>query len=296
MAAERRISSPVTLSVLITCLNAADTIGGQLEALAAQRWSEPWEVVVADGGSTDETLGVVESFTERLPGLRVVDASDRRGIAHGFNVAAAASRGAYLAFCEADDEVGAGWVSAVAEALRANELVGCPGEPTKLNPSWILASRETTPRLERVWFPPFLEHASTLGLGIRRVLFERIGGFDEEFRAMQDADLCFRAQLAGAELVLAPDAVVHYRFRTAFRDIYRQARLYAECFAQLQRKYQPAGTRPRGAWKWPFSHWRPILRQLGGVGDRAGRARLAWLLGWQMGRFRGSVKHRVLAT
>jgi GT2 family glycosyltransferase len=288
--------SAVKLSVVITALDAADTIGAQLDALAAQRWSDPWEVVVADNGSGDGTLAVVESYADRLPALRTVDASDRRGIAHGFNVGAAAARGDYLAFCGADDEVAPGWLAALGSALERHDLVGCPGDATKLNEPWVLESRDSTPRLERVWFPPYLEHASTLGLGIRRELFERIGGFDESLHALEDADLCFRAQLAGAKLVLADDAVVHYRYRTELGDIFRQAGAYAEGFAQLQRKYQPPGTWFRGAWKWPLRHWRPILRELPRVRDRGGRARLAWLLGWQLGRFRGSVKYRVLAT
>ncbi|MFA7097562.1 MAG: glycosyltransferase, partial [Gammaproteobacteria bacterium] len=66
---------PVKLSVIIPCLNAERTIGEQLAALAGQRWPERWEVIVADNGSTDGTLAVVRSFADRLPGLRVVDAS-----------------------------------------------------------------------------------------------------------------------------------------------------------------------------------------------------------------------------
>jgi GT2 family glycosyltransferase len=291
-----REGSSIKLSVVITALDAADTIGAQLDALAAQRWSKPWEVVVADNGSSDGTVAVVESYANRLPALRLVDASERRGIAHGFNVGAAAARGEYLAFCGADDEVGSGWLEALGSALEQHELVGCPGDPRKLNDPWVLESRDTIPRLERVWFPPYLEHASTLGLGIRRELFERIGGFDESLTALEDADLCFRAQLAGAKLVLAEDAVVHYRFRTGVGEIFRQAGSYAEGFAQLQRKYQPPGTRFHDAWKWPLRKWRPIVRALPGVHNRGGRARLAWLLGWQLGRFRGSIKYRVLAS
>ncbi|MBF2059991.1 glycosyltransferase family 2 protein, partial [Fischerella thermalis] len=41
------------VSVIIPCLNAAETIGVQLEALANQQWSQPWEVIIADNGSTD---------------------------------------------------------------------------------------------------------------------------------------------------------------------------------------------------------------------------------------------------
>jgi GT2 family glycosyltransferase len=283
------------LSVLMPCLNAADTIALQLEALAGQTWSEPWEVVVADGGSTDGTLDVLAEYEKRLPRLRVVDASDAPGIAHAFNVAAHAAAGTLFAFCEADDEVTPGWVAAIAEGLRSHELVACRDEVTKLNDPWVRETRRPLEGLQSSWFPPYLPHASTLGLAARRELFERIGGFDEAFRAMQDVDFCFRAQLAGAELVYLPQAVVHYRYRTSLRGIYRQARVYAQGFAQLQRKYTPRGTRLPGQWKWPVTHWRPILRELRNVRTRAGRARIAWGLGWQAGRYRGSLKHRVLA-
>ena len=65
------------LSVIIPCLNAEATIATQLEALANQHWSKPWEVVVSDNGSTDNSLEIVKSYKDRLPNLRIVDASAR---------------------------------------------------------------------------------------------------------------------------------------------------------------------------------------------------------------------------
>jgi hypothetical protein len=41
--------------------------------------------------------------------------------------------------------------------------------------------------------------------------------------------------------------------------------------------------------------WKPILHALPSVHRRAGRAKLAWHLGWQVGRFVGSARYRVLA-
>ena len=86
------------LSVVIACYNAARTIGGQLESLARQEWSEPWEVIVADNGSTDGSAAIAEQYRSRLPSLRVVDASARRGQAYARNVGAKAARGVALAF------------------------------------------------------------------------------------------------------------------------------------------------------------------------------------------------------
>jgi glycosyltransferase involved in cell wall biosynthesis len=110
------------LSVVIPCFNAASTLGTQLEALARQRYNQDWEVIIADNGSTDGSLAVAESYKSRLPGLRVVDSSDRRGAAHARNIGALNSTGDHLLYCDADDEVAPGWMAAMAEALSRHEL------------------------------------------------------------------------------------------------------------------------------------------------------------------------------
>ncbi|HEY4573152.1 MAG TPA: glycosyltransferase family A protein, partial [Thermoanaerobaculia bacterium] len=101
------------LSVVIPCLNAAATLGVQLAALTRQSWPGGWEVIVADNGSTDGSREIVESYRGRLPGLALVDASDRRGQAHARNLGAAAATGDALLFCDADDEVAPGWMEAL---------------------------------------------------------------------------------------------------------------------------------------------------------------------------------------
>ena len=65
------------LSVVIPCYNEAKTIAAQLEALSQQQWSEPWEVIVTDNGSTDDTVKIVEEYYSQLPNLRLIDASDQ---------------------------------------------------------------------------------------------------------------------------------------------------------------------------------------------------------------------------
>ena len=79
------------LTVIIPCFNAANTIAVQLEALAQQHWCEPWEVIVSNNGSTDETVAIVEQYQKKLPNLRIVDSSDQGGAAHARNVGALAA-------------------------------------------------------------------------------------------------------------------------------------------------------------------------------------------------------------
>lgn len=283
------------VSVVMACLDAAETVERQLEALAAQEASRPWELVVADNGSRDETVEIVERYRGRIPELRVVAASDRRGQAHALNVGVAAARGGAVLFCDADDEVAPGWLAAMSGALEHHELVASRGDATRLNEGWLHETREAQPPggLSRVAFPPYFAYAGSGGIGVRKDVHDRFGGFDESMDVLFDVDYCIRLQLGGVELRLVPEAVMHYRYRERPRAIFEQARRYAEGAALLQKRYgEPATT----AVKWPFEHWKAVAKELPRAHGRAGRAKLAWLLGWQVGRYRGSLRHRVLAV
>jgi glycosyltransferase involved in cell wall biosynthesis len=288
----------VELSVVIPTLNAEATIGAVLEGLARQTRTDGWEVVVVDNGSNDGTLAVVESFQERLPGLQIVDGSARRSIGFARNLGVENAGGELIAFCDADDEVDEGWVAAMADGLREHRLVASRHDHDRLNAGWTRESRDPPAGdgVQTNWFPPYLPHTGGGGMGVHRALHREIGGFDESLAACEDNDYCFRAQLhASATLVGLPDAVYYYRLRDTMGGIFRQALLWADANALIQRRYRERGTRVDAAWKWPLRYWKPIVRGLPGVIRKGGRARFLWMLGWQLGRLRGSVRYRVLA-
>ena len=288
---------PPNLTVVVPCLNEEQTIGGQLSALERQEWTRPWEVIVVDNGSEDGSVAVVESFEGRVPGLRVVDASEKKSQAHALNVGVREARAEAVAFCDADDEVAPGWVGAMGEALLEHELVGCAADGAKLNEPWVRGVRVLDPdEASKLWFPPYLPFAGSGGLGVRRGVHEVAGGFDESLPVLFDVDFCVRAQVLGAEFIHVPGAVIHYRFRHAWREIFGQARKYALYGAYLQKQHKPSGTGFPGLGKWALTGWRPVLRSLARMGSRAARAKLAWQLGWLLGRFQGSLRYRVLAV
>jgi glycosyltransferase involved in cell wall biosynthesis len=285
------------LSVVIPCLNAVDTIGAQLDALGDQRWSGRWEVVVADNGSTDETVAVVEAHRDRLPALRIVDASDRRGAGHARNRGVEEARGDSVAYCDADDEVGEGWLAAMGDALAVHEFVACRQDDEKLNEPWVRESRERkfAESLPTLPFPPHLAYTGAGSLGVRRRLHEAVGGFDVALN-LEDVDYCIRIQLLGPSLQFVPQAVMHYRYRATLSSIFGQARRYGRGMAELQRKHKPRGVRFPRQRKWLIAGWKPALRHLPHVARPGDRAKLAWILGWQVGRYQGSLRHRVLAV
>jgi glycosyltransferase involved in cell wall biosynthesis len=284
------------LSVIIPCLNEAEYIGAQLEALANQQRSEPWEVIVSDNGSTDRSLAIVEEYKTRVPNLRIVDASDRRGQAHAKNVGARAATGDALAFCDADDEVAPGWVAAIGEALSQYDFVASRFDVKKLNPPWLLDGRGSpqSTGLQTYRYPPYLPHAGGCGLGVRRALHEAVGGFDESWLLLEDTEYCFRVQLTGVPLHFAPDAVVHIRFPRTTRGVYRQAYSWGKYNVLLYKKYRPLGM-PKLSWKDGVLAWIGIVKTLPAVRSKHGRAVWLWQFAWRTGRVHGCFQYRVLA-
>jgi GT2 family glycosyltransferase len=284
------------LSVVIPCYNGADVIGYQLDAIAQQSWSDDWEVIVADNGSTDGSRAVVAQYDGRVPNLRVVDASDRRGSAHARNIGVRAATGEGLVFCDADDVVGPGWLAAMGKALSESGFVACRIDSETLNPEWTqIHNNFQCSSLGKLDWYPYLPHAGGGSLGIKRAVYETVRGFDENLRYCEDTDLCCKVQLSGLALHFVPDAVIQCRYRTTYGGLYRQARNWAEASVFLFKRYRVR--RNRGLWRWHY-YWLQCkamlikgLRQK--IVDARGRALLVWQLGWQIGLLRGSIKYRI---
>ncbi len=291
-------SSPpaLALSVVVPCRNAAGTLGEALEALAAQSWDGPWEVIVADNGSTDGSRRLAESFRERLPSLRVVDASGRRGPAHARNRGAAEAVGDALLFTDADDRVGGGWLQAMGRALGRQELVAASYDAEALNPPAVVRARGNPQRDAPMayTYPPFLPHAGGSSLGVRRALHEAVGGFDEELPALEDTDYCWRIQLRGVPLAFVSDAVVHIRYRGDAGGLFRQSFTFGIYNVLLYRRYRPEGM-PRLSLAAGLARWGKLLLTLPVVARPSRRQ--AWLgqLGWRLGRLWGCLRFRVMA-
>jgi len=241
-------SGGLAVSVVIPVRNGAATIATQLEALASQSSAPPFEVIVADNGSTDETRAVADTFDGRLA-LRVVDASARRGPAYARNVGAAAARARHLLFCDADDRVSASWVAALHLALAHHPIATGPTyyvdaarltEAERHRPSVVPV--EPRRYLDRV---PF---SASNNLGVHAELFRALDGFDVGLQCGEDADLSIRAQLAGASLGWAAEGVVYHARRESLAAAARQFFRYGFYNAKVYRKLRATGLFRRSVW------------------------------------------------
>ena len=169
------------LSVIIPTLNAVDTLQGLLAQVRSAAIGK--EIIVVDGGSSDETVAIAAAA-----GARVVKAMRGRGIqlAAGADEAA----GDWLLFLHADCRLVAGWEASVAAFLAAPEGTSRAGYFDFALDDAAAAAR----RLERVvaWRCRALALPyGDQGLLIPRGLYHAIGGF-APLPLMEDVDLVRR--------------------------------------------------------------------------------------------------------
>src|SRR5687768_9619521 len=73
------IQNGPVLSVVVPTYNRAPLLERTLDSLARQSLARPYEVVVVDDGSTDDTSAVLRSWAARDPRIRPIRSTVNRG-------------------------------------------------------------------------------------------------------------------------------------------------------------------------------------------------------------------------
>ena len=284
---------PVDLSVVLCAHNEERHLPAQLKALLAQEWDGAWEIVVVDNGSTDRTPRLVRSAARRDPRIRLVQATARSGQSYAMNTGAESTTSPWLAFCDADDIVAPGWLRALAEGLAHHEVVTGPHEVDLLNPRWLADSRGRSIEQPVGTYFGIFPCIRGAGWGVRRTVWEQVGGMNESFAAGQDIEFSLRCWLAGVDIVGIPSALVHYRYRDTARSLWRQGLAYGSNRPRIARLLADRG-KPRPP---RFAGWRAwamlVLRFLG-LWTKEGRCVWLWIAGNRLGQVRGSIRERIL--
>lgn len=290
---ERTPAEAIDVSVVIPVYNGASTLAEELAALAQQETLRPFEVVISDNGSTDNSTEVAIREADQFAAFTVVDSGQVQGVSHARNEGARAARGSKILICDADDIVCPVWVDALAAGLDRYDAVGGAARLDRLNPPEVVGSQPpVTLGLGRIF--GFLPYALGGCLGVRREVLLALGGFDSSFRrGHEEADFGWRLQLAGYSLGWCPEAVVDYRQRLDTYGAARQNFHFAKSSMLLWCRY--AENHPLGPISLRGSLRHLLIRVFGSYKliPSSSRREQARSLGWAGGIVAGHLHYRL---
>ena len=210
-----------SVSVIVPVYNGERYIRETLESVFAQTYQD-YEIICMDDGSNDASLAILNEYRDRI---KVVQQANT-GQAGARNAGAKIGTGKYLAFLDQDDR----WYPqklerqvAILEANPEAVMVHCDmdwinetGDVTQR--SLVSASHRsahkgvTMPQL--VGWDPCIYPSTML---IRRVAFDRVGGFDPELRSYgEDIDLMLRLRPEGLFIFLEETGTQYRKHSTNF--------------------------------------------------------------------------------
>ena len=233
------------VSVAIGTFNRARMVRGAIEAALEQSLA-PFEVVVSDDASTDQTSAVVQALVACDARVKAFRQEANLGVAN-HNFAIARTRGDFIAWCSDDDRFMPGHLEASLAYLEAHPDIG-------LVHSGFIDSLETRGACELVPRPlrslrPIVVHAGNLlaymtryydwpfhpsTIVMRREVWERTGGFDPAY-ALADTDWFVRASERFRIALLPRHGVVNRRHAGNWSNRVGSAQMQREIFEIVEK-------------------------------------------------------------
>lgn len=215
-------SAPVRrYSVIVCTRNGATNIAGCLRAIASMDFP-PHETFVVSDGSTDDTEDIVSG---EFPNVRLISIPSS-GLSAARNIGAAAATGDIFVFTDDDCEPDREWLSRLDRAFNHPETAaaGGPNLPPSARTLEEAVIRSAPGAPSHVLLDDTeAEHLPGCNIAVRRDAFEKIGGFDPDFRtAGDDVDFCWRLSDAGYHLAFVPGAFVWHWRRPSIRTFLKQ--------------------------------------------------------------------------
>ncbi len=186
------------ISIIIPTLNEAGCIGNLLSFFRQECDPYNHEIIVVDGGSTDDTVNKATEYDVNV-------LSSDKGRARQMNAGAQAATGKVLYFVHADTMPPKGCLDEIWDAYQENTKVGCYRfKFDKSNPFMRVNSFFT--RLPFLWC-----RGGDQSLFVSRAVFDELNGFKEDYSIMEDYDFISRAKKLYAFKVLPKSIKVSSR-------------------------------------------------------------------------------------
>ncbi len=213
------------ISLICTVFNEGRNVRDLLDSVLIQTLM-PDEIVIVDGGSTDDTLEHIRAYEDRLP-LRII-VQPGANISQGRNRAIAEARGDIIAITDAGVSLQPTWLEDITQPLWENQDVAVVSGffvAAPWNAFEMALGATTLPDLNEINPETFLP--SSRSLALRKSAWEAAGGYPEWLDYCEDLIFDFELRKRYGYFAWAPTARVEFRPRRSFREFFLQYFRYA---------------------------------------------------------------------
>ena len=221
------------VAVIILNWNGVKLLRRYLPSVLAGTDSAIADIVVADNGSTDDSLTVLQ---QEFPQVKVLRFDNNLGFAQGYNLAIAQTMYPYSVLLNNDVRTPQGWLNPLLDYMETHPDVGavmpkllhdrddgkqmfeyagaaggyidCHGYPYCRGRIFECLEEDNGQYDDG---PKSVFWATGACLMVRSQLYHDVGGLDKDFFAhMEEIDLCWRIRLAGSDLMMLPSSSVYH--------------------------------------------------------------------------------------
>lgn len=213
-------------SVIVPVYNDPIGLKDTLDSLVKQDFPEnSFEIIIADNGSTDHTLSIINRFTRKYPEtIRMVQEKQIRSSYAARNKGIRAARGLVICFIDADMSVKNDWLSNIKKFFNDNNLVymGCKVEV-------ILTKRTLSGLYNKMLAFPVefyiseLNFAPTCCLTVLKEIFSMVGLFNENLISGGDHEFGNRVSDAGHKMHFEPDLEMRHPARYTLKQLLKKS-------------------------------------------------------------------------
>jgi glycosyltransferase involved in cell wall biosynthesis len=222
----------ISVTVIATIRNEEKSIAALIESLLGQT-RRPNEIVFADGGSTDGTTSIVQTYINQGAPIKLLIVSGAN-ISQGRNAAIEQAQSDIIAATDAGVRLAPNWLEELVNPFE-NSSNSASTKPVDVVCGFFLPDPRSVfevamgatvlPALSDIKVESFLP--SSRSVAFRKTAWQKVNGYPEWLDYCEDLIFDLDLKRQGLRFSFAPAALVHFRPRSSFRAFFRQYYLYA---------------------------------------------------------------------